>query len=114
MLTSDTFNLLSELLQVTQDVSKGWIAVRVVDASNHPLANASIDANGVVCYNGASGVPMAGGTETQADGTAYVFNTPVGSVEISVLHIGMPFALRSVPARAQSVTLAFIGPGQAP
>jgi hypothetical protein len=114
MMTADTFSLLSNLIQVTQDLSKGWIAVRVVDERNMPLANASIDANGVVCYTGPTGLPMTGGTGTQADGAAYVFNTPVGSVDISVLHTGMPFALRSIPTRAQSVTLAFIGPGQAP
>jgi hypothetical protein len=115
MLTSDTFSLLSDLVQVAQDASRGWIGVRVVDERNLPLGNASLTVDGgVVRYNGANGLPIADGTETQPDGTAYVFNTPVGSVQLSVLHIGMPFALRTVPARAGSVTLAFIGPNQAP
>jgi hypothetical protein len=111
---SETFSLLSSLVSVTQDLSMGWIGVRVVDASGLPVGGAKIDANGVVRYNGASGLPIADGTETAVDGQAYVFNTPVGPLQIGISVVGTPFASRSIPMRAQSVTLAFIGPGQQP
>jgi len=97
MFASETFSLLSSLVSVTQDLSMGWIGVRVVDTNNLPVGGAMIDANGVVRYNGASGLPIADGTQTAGDGQAYVFNTPVGPLQIGVLVVGMPFASRSIP-----------------
>jgi len=112
MVSQQTFNFLSSVLcSATQDSSKGTIAALVYDASDVPVAGATIStspAASSVCYNGTNDLPDGDATATAADGVGYLFNV-TGDVTISATASPMPRS-HSVKARAGALTTTLLRP----
>jgi hypothetical protein len=111
LLSPQTLQLVEMLTMVTQQPGKGWIALLIVDNTMTPVGDAvAVASGGQVLYNGTDGLPTSGGQATHSDGVAYVFNAPVGSVEIGALKAGISFRSHTIDVRADLVTLAFVAP----
>ena len=113
MINSGTLGLLSgTLCGNAQDAAKGVIAVLVVDASNNPIAGASVSSTPAAakyCYN-SGGFPSRNATMTDTDGIAYMLNVAPGQVTVSATKTGTTFASHAVNARAGTFTTTVIEP----
>lgn len=80
----------------------GVVALRISDCLGNPLAGATASSPQTdqdVRYNGTNGLPDSGATSTAADGIAYIFNVPAGSVTVDAMYMGMNFREHSFVAR---------------
>jgi hypothetical protein len=112
MVNPTTFGLLADTLcRANQDAAKGTIAVRVQDATDMPVAGATVSSNPAAtkaCYNGSSGLPSSTATATASDGVGYLFNV-TGNVTVSASG-GATFQSHPVTARAGALTTTLIAP----
>ncbi len=114
LLTQSNFDTAATLAQATQSPGSGWIGVQVFDAANMPVAGVAVTSNpaGLVRYNGTNGLPSKTPTSTAADGIAYIFNVPAGTVTVSASGGtgGLSYHAHPVNARADQVTTTLIQP----
>lgn len=110
MLTSSTRDLAGTVGQVSVDMTKAFIGLKVVDASGNPVMGATVSSTpaGTVRYNGTNGVPDKNATSTNADGVAYIFNPEPGQVMVSASKSGSTFHAHSINARASVITLTIV------
>lgn len=116
MVSTGTFDALSTIAGANQDPAKGVIAVAVMDGPTtaaNPVAGATVASNPAstpIRYNGANGLPSSTATATAADGVAYIFNAPVGTVTVSAMKTGSTFTSHPVKAYAGALTTTLITP----
>lgn len=112
MLTTGTYDTLYSLTQVQQAANTGTIAMIVRDAANMPVAGATVSSTpaGTYKYNGGNGLPNASAMMTQADGTGYVMNAPVGPITVTATKAGTTFRGFPVKAFADSLTTTLVIP----
>ena len=110
LLTQQTLDALTGIVNVTQDPSKGMIGLVVADASGNPIAGAKITTTpmGTVIYDSGS-LPSSSATMTDTDGRAYVFNVTAGPVTVHATG-GMTFRDVSLKARPGVVTTTAVEP----
>jgi hypothetical protein len=109
LLTQGTFDAVEALTRVTQDTSKGFIGIMVVDAANMPVAGATVSSSpaGVVKYN-SGGAPSEDAAMTDTDGIAFIFNVGPGTVNVSASKSGSTFNPHPLNARAGEITTTLI------
>jgi hypothetical protein len=113
LVTTSEFANLSTVANVTQDPSKGFIAVVVEDCAGAPIAGATISTNpaaGTIRYN-SGGFPSSSATSTAADGIAYAFNVTAGDVIVSATGGGHTLRAHTVAARTDGIILTAVTPG---
>jgi hypothetical protein len=105
LMTPGTFTGFTTLASVTPIAGDGMILVAVLDAQGHVVAGASVSSSpgGVVRYN-AAGIPSSSATSTDADGLAYIFNLPPGSVTVSAMAPGGILPSQTVTSHPDQLT----------
>ena len=110
-ITSGNLGLLELYAGVTQDSSKGVIALEVDDGMGSPVAGAtvvSVAASNPYRYDDPSnGLPSSSATATSSDGVAYMFNVP-GEVAIGAMKTGATFKSHRLNARGNAFTMTNI------
>jgi hypothetical protein len=96
---------------VTQAAGNGFMGVVVSDCSGMPVAGATVTTtpSGTVRYNQA-GIPSNTAMVTDADGVAYVFNVPAGTVTVGASAQGTTFRAHDVLVRADVLTTTVVAP----
>ena len=112
LITQATFNTLAGFVTVTQDSTKGFTAVEVLDCAGNSASGATVttSAGGTTKYNGAANIPSSTATTTGADGIAYVFNMTAGDATIMVSIGGKPYRTHHVFTRAGTFTITLATP----
>jgi hypothetical protein len=116
MLSPANYDALSTLTQGNQMNQNGLIALQVLDGpppAGTPVEDAvvaSIPAAGAYKYNSMQGLPDSLATDTHSDGVAYMFNVPVGSVDVMATKAGSTFATTSLKTWPDALTTTFIQP----
>jgi hypothetical protein len=109
MLTQGTLDALSGLLcRANQASGNGLVAVLVNDASDNPVAGATISSSPAAsdtCYNGSNGLPNGNATATSDDGIGYLFNV---TGDVTVMASGS--MSHGVKARAGALTTTLVHP----
>ncbi len=113
MLSSGTFDLLANLLcRANQESSMGTVAVLVNDASDNPVAGATVASSPAAtktCYDAPNGgLPSSSATATSESGIGYLFNV-TGEVTVSAMGSGT-FQSHGVKARAGAFTTTLVRP----
>lgn len=113
MVSQQTFGFLSGFLcNGNQDSAKGTIAALIYDASDMPVAGATMSSSPAptsVCYNGNNDLPDDAATATSADGIGYMFNV-TGTVTVSGTATGLTLRSHAVTARPGALTTTLIRP----
>ena len=112
IVTATEFNNIAGALGITQDPSKGFIALVVEDCDGTPIAGATVTTNpaGTYRYN-AGGFPSNSASSTSADGIAYVFNVTAGNVVVMAQGGGHTLRSHTVAANTTGIVLTAITPG---
>ena len=116
MVNAANYDALSTLAQGNQMNQNGLIALQVLDApppGGVPVEDAtvtSIPAGTAVRYNSAQGLPDSIATNTHSDGVAYLFNVPVGGVDVQAMKAGSTFSTTSLKTWPDALTTTFIQP----
>jgi len=96
---------------VGSDMGKGLVVINVVDASDMPVAGATVSstpASGKYAYSDASGNPSTSVTATAADGLAFMLSVPPGQITISADKSGATFKSHALNAHADAFTTTSI------
>ena len=107
MMTPSNKDFLNSLAGGNQMAGKGMIGLQIRDAGGNPVEGATISstpASGGYRYTNSSGLPSANATATAADGVAFMFNVPSGSVTVTATKAGKTFKAHAVLARADKFT----------
>jgi hypothetical protein len=89
---------------------KGLIIVEILDASSAPVAGATVSSNpaaGGYKYSDSNGTPTAT-MSTAADGAAFVFDLPPGTVQVSASKTGATFKSHSIVVKADHFTTTVV------
>jgi hypothetical protein len=111
MLTSSTYGFLAIGGGVTQDDTKGDLAVVVLDCNAQPVSGAIVMTSpaGTVRYSGSAG-PSASAVATSTDGLAYVFNVAAGDVTVSATAGSVSLRSHHLVSRAGAFTTTLVTP----
>jgi hypothetical protein len=109
MITSSNFNLLGIISG--QQSGKGVIVIEILDANMMPVMGATVTSSppSTYKYSDSNGTPTST-TATAADGTAFMFNVPVGHVDVSATKAGMVLKTHGIAAHADKFTTTVITP----
>jgi hypothetical protein len=101
----DTRDLLIGRSGVEQDPAMALVLVGVVDCAYVPVSAAVVTtdpAAGATVYQDSAGIPTTSVTETGHDGFAFLFNVPVGTLEVTARADNVDYRPVSVPTRPLS------------
>jgi hypothetical protein len=106
------FNFAAGLVDVDQDPALGAATVSVTDCDGNPVQGATVTgfADGVRVYYAAEGKPSTTPTATDVDGLAFVFNAPLGDVNVGATVDGDELRAHRITIRRSTVTLTAIAP----
>ncbi|MEM9489431.1 MAG: hypothetical protein AAGC55_09815, partial [Myxococcota bacterium] len=105
-------NFFSKAAGVVQDPANGIMVVQVIGCNGTPLTGATVVTNppaGQVVYT-VDGLPVADAVFTDASGTAFLFNVPVGTVEVDADYLGDSLREHSVLSEADALTTTMVQP----
>lgn len=113
LVTSQTLGLLGTLGGVTQDPAKGFIGVRIVDASGEGVAGVTVTINPMgtarVIY-AVNSLPNQNATMTDSSATVFIANTNVGEITVDASGGGVDYYEHPVNARAGVITTTAMEP----
>ena len=113
LITPSTLGLLGTLGGVTQDTAKGFIGVRVVDASGTGVAGATVTISPMgtarIIY-AVNNLPNQNATMTDASATVFVANTDVATITVDASGGGVDYYEHPVNARAGVITTTAMEP----
>ncbi len=108
-----TLNLLGTLGGTSQMATKGFVGVLVIDASDVPVAGATVTISPAgtsrVIY-AVNNLPNQNATMTDVSGTVFIANTDVGQVTVDATMGATNFFAHAVNARAGVITTTAIQP----
>jgi hypothetical protein len=112
IVTTTEFGGLSQAAGVTQDPTKGFIALVVENCDGAAIAGATVSSTpaGTYKYN-ADGLPSSTATVTAADGIAYIFNVTAGDAVVSANGGGHTLRSHTVAANTTGIVLTAVTPG---
>jgi hypothetical protein len=113
VISSTALGFLGTSTGVTQSGSKGFVTVVVVDCLGNPVSGATITAspsNGETVRYVAGTAPSMTATETDASGTAMIFNAPTGDTMIGASAGGMTLRAHTLNVRAGAITGTVVQP----
>jgi hypothetical protein len=95
---------------ITQEASKGFFGVAVLDCAGMPISGASLS---VKQNNIEVGMPFdIGQFAAQFAGTFFVFNVPVNdNTIVNATYMGMTFRAHSIKSAAQTASTTVVRPG---
>lgn len=108
--TADTLDQLAFTSGVALDPDLGFLGVLVQDCAGVPVAGAVVTAPGPVVYVAPNNFPDTAATVTGANGLAYVFDVPVGEIEVGAAVGDTALRAHTVTARGNAVTTTAVAP----
>jgi hypothetical protein len=111
MLTPNTLGLISGVLQVTQDPSKGMLGLVVADCNGNTLAGATVTTEpAATAYYDSGSLPSTTAKATDTDGRAYILNLPPGPVTVHATLNTMILRSHTLTVRPGVVTTTAVEP----
>ena len=109
LLTTIIWGLLPTIAQATQTSGTALLLIRVLDCLGSPVAGAFVSTTpgGEVVYGL---TPSTSATMTGADGYAWMFSVPVGTVTVGATKMGTTLRSHDVVARADVLTTVDVRP----